>query len=408
MSASIKRENTMRKFSALALGIALSGATTAWAQSAQAADEHAGHHGAPSPAPVAAPAMPMSGMTHEHMATGAKPDAGDGMKKAMPGAAAADDMSGMAGMDHGDMKMQGGTRPAATPAMPMDGMNHEAIKTGAMPDAHGGMTKAPPAAAAGDMVGMDHGDMKMQGGSAPADARDPNAYSDGYTLDTGKYALPGPERLRLADEHSFGAVLFDRLERVYGNDGNGTSYDAQAWFGRNYNRLVVKAEGEYANSKLEDARTEVLWGHAIASYWDTQLGVRFDSGEGPNRTWAAFGVQGLAPYWFELDATAYVGNEGRTALRLSAEYELLLTQRLVLQPRIEINAYGKDDVARGIGSGVSDAVAGLRLRYEISRQFAPYVGVEWAGKYGRTADLAKDEGTRTSDTLWVAGLRFWF
>jgi copper resistance protein B len=185
------------------------------------------------------------------------------------------------------------------------------------------------------MAGMDHGDMKMQGGSAPADARDPNAYSDGYTLDTGKYALPGPERLRLADEHSFGAVLFDRLERVYGNDGNGTSYDAQAWFGRNYNRLVVKAEGEYANSKLEDARTEVLWGHAIASYWDTQLGVRFDSGEGPNRTWAAFGVQGLAPYWFELDATAYVGNEGRTALRLSAEYELLLTQRLVLQPRIE-------------------------------------------------------------------------
>ncbi len=353
MSASIKRENTMRQFSVLALGIALSGATTAWAQSVKAADEHAGHHGALSPAPAAAPAMPMSGMTHEHMATGAMPDAGDGMKEAMPGAAATGDMSGM---DHGDMKMQAGTGPAVTPAMPMSGMNHEAMRTGDMPDADGGMMKTPPTAAAGDMADMDHGDMKMQGGSAPADARDPNAYSDGYTLDTGKYALPGPERLRLADEHSFG----------------------------------------------------VLWGHAIASYWDTQLGVRFDSGEGPNRTWAAFGVQGLAPYWFELDATAYVGNEGRTALRLSAEYELLLTQRLVLQPRIEVNAYGKDDVARGIGSGISDAVAGLRLRYEISRQFAPYVGVEWAGKYGRTADLAKDEGARTSDTLWVAGLRFWF
>jgi copper resistance protein B len=182
----------------------------------------------------------------------------------------------------------------------------------------------------------------------------------------------------------------------------------EAWFGRTYNRLVLKAEGEYVGGRLEDARTEVLWGHAIASYWDTQLGVRFDSGEGPDRTWAAFGVQGLAPYWFELDLTGYVGEEGRTALRLSAEYELLLTQRLVLQPRLEANLYGKSDEARGIGSGLSDAVAGLRLRYEVNRQFAPYVGVEWARKFGQTADLAKAEGNPRSETLWVAGLRFWF
>ena len=250
------------------------------------------------------------------------------------------------------------------------------MESATVPDADSGKTKTHPADAPGGMAGMDHGDLQMQGGRAPADARDPNAYSDGYTLDTGKYALPGPERLRLADEHSFGTVLFDRLERVYGGDGNATSYDARAWFGRDYNRLVLKAEGNYANSKLEEARSEVLWGHAIASYWDTQIGVRFDSGKGPNRTWAAFGVQGLAPYWFELDLTGYVGDEGRTAWRLSAEYELLLTQRLVLQPRVEIDAYGKDDTARGTGSGLSDAVAGLRLRYEVSRQFAPYVGVD--------------------------------
>ena len=127
-----------------------------------------------------------------------------------------------------------------------------------------------------------------------------------------------------------------------------------------------------------------------------------------NRTWAAFGIQGLAPYWFELDLTGYVGEEGRTALRLSAEYELLLTQRLVLQPRLEANLYGKSDEARGIGSGLSDAVAGLRLRYEVNRQFAPYVGVEWASKFGQTADLAKAEGNPRSETLWVAGVRFWF
>ena len=234
------------------------------------------------------------------------------------------------------------------------------------------------------------------------------APSTDRALGDGKYALAGPRQLRLADERSFGSVLLNRLERVGTRDGIATAYDAQAWFGRDYDRLVLKAEGEYAQDELGEARTELLWGHAVANYWDTQLGVRFDSGEGPDRTWLAFGVQGLAPYWFELDATAYVGNEGRSALRLDAEYELLLTQRLVLQPRVEINLYGKRDEARAVGSGLSDAVAGLRLRYEISRQFAPYVGVEWAEKFGQTADMAGAAGARTEETRWLAGLRFWF
>ena len=176
---------------------------------------------------------------------------------------------------------------------------------------------------------MDHGDMKMQGGSAPPDARDPNAYSGGYTLESGPYALPGPRLLRLSDEHVFGTVLVDRLEWAHSSGGDAGDYDATAWFGNSYNRLVIKAEGEVARSELVHARTELLWGHAIAPYWDTQLGVRNDSGDGlSSRNWLAFGVQGLAPYWFELDLTGYVGNDGRTALRLSSEYELLLTQKL--------------------------------------------------------------------------------
>lgn len=255
---------------------------------------------------------------------------------------------------------------------------------------------------------MDHGSMNMQGGPEPADARDPHAYSGGLTLETGPYALPGPRQLRLSDEHAFGSVLFDRLERVYTKDGNATAYDAQAWFGGTYDRLVVKAEGDVAKGKLEDARTEVLWGHAVASYWDTQLGVRQDSGQGPDRTWLAFGIQGLAPYWFNVDATAYVGGSGRTALRLSGEYELLLTQRLILQPRMEVNLYGQRDEARGLGRGLADAQAGVRLRYEFSRQFAPYVGVEWAGKFGQTADFARAEGQRARETRYVAGVRLWF
>jgi copper resistance protein B len=255
---------------------------------------------------------------------------------------------------------------------------------------------------------MDHGEMNMQGGSAPPDARDPHAYAAGNTLGGGNSSQASLGRLRLADEHDFGTVLLDRLERVYTSDDYSTAYDAQASVGRDYERLVFKAEGDYARGRVQEARTELLWGHAVAAYWDTQLGLRYDSGEGPDRNWLAFGVQGIAPYWFELDLSAYVGSDGRTALRLEAEYELLLTQRLVLQPRAEFNVYGRSDEERGIGSGLSDATAGLRLRYEITRQFAPYVGIEWAGSFGETEDFARAAGERSNETRWIAGVRFWF
>ena len=255
---------------------------------------------------------------------------------------------------------------------------------------------------------MDHSDMQMQGGSAPPDARDPHAYSGGFTLQSGPYALGDKQRLRLADEASFGSVLFDNLEVVRSGGKNSGAYDVLARFGRDYDKLVIKAEGEVASGKLQEARTEALWSHAVSTFWDTQLGVRYDSGIGPNRTWLAFGMQGLAPYWFEIDAAAYVGSGGRTALRLGAEYELLVTQRLIVQPRIEANFYGKSDAARDIGKGFSDLTTGVRVRYEFSRQFAPYVGVEWANRFGETADLARASGEKTRSTRYVAGVRFWF
>ncbi|GAB2182103.1 hypothetical protein DLREEDagrD3_23260 [Denitratisoma sp. agr-D3] len=259
-------------------------------------------------------------------------------------------------------------------------------------------------------TGMDmvHDMSDASGGTAPPDARDPHAYADGYILDSGAYALPGPRTLKLADEANFGSLLVDRLERSHSHQGNATRYDAQAWFGRDFDRLVIKAEGEYEGGKLHDSRNELLWGHAFAPYWDLQAGLRRDGGSGPGRSWLAFGVQGLAPYWFEVDATAYVGDNGRTALRFSAEYELLLTQRLILQPRLEFNAYGKDDPRREIGHGLSDSALGLRLRYEFSRQFAPYLGVERSDKWGKSGDMAAADGKPRKETRWVAGLRFWF
>ena len=257
------------------------------------------------------------------------------------------------------------------------------------------------------MAQMDHGDMQMQGGSAPADARDPHAYSDGYTLTEGPYAQPGPRQLKLADEHAFWSVLGDRLEYNEGSDS--TVYDLQGWYGTTYDRFVIKAEGDIADGALEESSTDLLWGHALNAYFDTQLGVRLDQyNEGKDRQWLAFGVQGLAPYWFELDVTAYVGDDGRTALSAEAEYELLLTQKLILQPRAELNLYGKEDAENGLGSGLSDLAVGLRLRYEFSRQFAPYIGVEWTDTYGDTADYRRAAGDDTSDTQFVAGLRFWF
>ncbi len=254
-----------------------------------------------------------------------------------------------------------------------------------------------------DMAGADESKPElgsMQGGRPPPDARDPHAYAEGQDF--------GPYPLRLADRQSFTSLLADNIEVVRSGGNTSAAYDVQGWYGRLYDRVVLKAEGDIDSGKIQEARTELLWGHAIASYWDTQLGARYDSGEGPNRSWLAFGVQGLAPYWFEVEATGYVGESGRTALRLDASYELLFTQKLILQPSIEANAYGKKDPERGLGSGLADIVAALRLRYEIRREIAPYLGVEWAGKFGNTKDLARQAGEDSSEFRLVAGLRFWF
>ncbi|HEY0232668.1 MAG TPA: copper resistance protein B [Dokdonella sp.] len=215
------------------------------------------------------------------------------------------------------------------------------------------------------------------------------------------------------DNASFGLFTLDRFERIRTDDGYATGWNAEGWLGRDFDKLWFKSEGRYAQAAFEDADAQLLWSHAVAPYWDTQLGLRRDFGRGPDRTWAAFGVQGLAPYWFELGVTAYVGQHSRTALRVESSYDLLLTQRLIVQSRFELNAYGKSDPALGIGAGVSDAEFGLRLRYEIRREWAPYVGVEWHRRFGSSAGFASLDPTHTGDervfdTQIVAGLRLWF
>ena len=290
----------------------------------------------------------------------------------------------MPGMGHGE------TRPMDHSRMP--GMDH-GVKPQADESGMPGMESG--------KGGMDMGEMNMQGGSPPADARDPDAYSNGLVLGP----MPG---MRLADTDRYGRILLDQFEGYTGNDGSGVAINADAWYGSDLDKAWFKVEGGRSNGSLTETRAELLWNHAIGIYWGTQVGVRHDFGDGPGRTYAAFGVQGLAPYWFDIEATAYVGQSGRTAFRFESEYELLLTQRLVLQPDFEVNVYGKNDPERGIGSGVADVDLGLRLRYEFTRKFAPYIGVSWNRKLGNTARLARDDGNPVSSTQFVAGIRIWY
>ena len=237
---------------------------------------------------------------------------------------------------------------------------------------------------------------------APAgNARSPD-YSDGY--DHGP--MPGMD---MQDDPVLGMLLLDHFEYVHARDGGrAVAIDGEAWYGRNLDKLWLKFEGERADGRLQDMRTEALWSHAVAPFWDTQLGVRHDFGAGPDRTWAAFGIEGLAPYWFETEATLYVGQGGRTAARVAVEYEARFTQRLILQPSIEANLYGRNDPRRGVGSGLSDVEAGLRLRYEIRREFAPYIGVVWQQRFGRSRDYAHAQDEPADDLKFVAGFRIWF
>lgn len=200
-------------------------------------------------------------------------------------------------------------------------------------------------------------------------------------------------------------TLFDRLETSNAGD---SAWHGRAWIGGDINRLWLRSEGSRVDGRLESADLEVLAGHSVAPWWDVVAGIRHDFHPGPAQDFAAIGMQGVAPYKIAVDATAYLGQGGQTAARLDLEYDSLLTNRLILQPHLEVNLYGQDDPERGIGSGLSTIDAGLRLRYEITRRFAPYVGIVHERAFGRTARLRLDAGDDSRDTRIVAGVRFWF
>jgi len=210
------------------------------------------------------------------------------------------------------------------------------------------------------------------------------------------------------DDPLLGKFQVDQLEVRYTDDENPLVMDGQGWIGKDLQKLWFKADIERVAGETEEAELQALYSHAVAPFWDVQVGLRQDFQPSPNRSWAVIGLQGLAPYFFEIDTALFLGEHGQTALRFEIEYELLFTQRLILTPELEVNFYGKNDAALGIGSGLSDVEAGLRLRYEIRREFAPYIGVNWNKSFGRTAAFARGAGADTDDFQWVLGVRAWF
>lgn len=222
-----------------------------------------------------------------------------------------------------------------------------------------------------------------------------------------------PARAQLARENGAmktGMFMLERFEARIPVEGEETGYlwDIQAWYGGDINRFVLKSEGEGAFSgSLEDAEVQALYSRAIGPFFDLQTGVRFDP-EPDTRSHFVLGIQGLAPYMFHVDGALFLSDSGDLTARIEGEYDQKITQQLILQPRIEIEASAQDIPGRGIGAGLTKAEPGFRLRYEFVREFAPYVGIEYEAKLGKTADIARAEGEDPSGWKILIGLRAWF
>jgi copper resistance protein B len=216
------------------------------------------------------------------------------------------------------------------------------------------------------------------------------------------------------DHMRFRSLLVNQLEYQM-NEGDDTlGWDAVGWYGGDYNRLWLKTEGEWRTSgeRGGDAEVQALYGRLIAPFWDFQAGLRYDqfSGAGFDRSrgFAVIGLQGLAPYRFEVEPALFISQDGDVSARLTATYDILLTQRLILQPRLDFDAAVQSAEKFGVGEGVNSLGLGLRLRYEITREFAPYIGVQWLNRFGETADISRRGGGRADDIAVVFGVRLWF
>lgn len=204
------------------------------------------------------------------------------------------------------------------------------------------------------------------------------------------------------------SVNLERLEMRDPGGDDGLYLEGGAWLGKDASKLWLKAEVERVHGLTDEAEIQVLYSVPIATYWDIYAGVRQDIKPDPSRTWAVLSIDGLAPGFIELETSLFVGESGRTALRLEVDHEITLSQQWTLRPEIEVYLAGQNDESMGVGAGVSEIEASLLLSYQVHQQFSPYVGINWTKSYGKTADYAREEGEETSDTVFVVGVSTWF
>lgn len=219
-----------------------------------------------------------------------------------------------------------------------------------------------------------------------------------------------PASAEKLDDALFTLVKIDQLEHRFQDGNDLVTWEGQARIGDDENKLTLKSEGEFVHNidRFENAEFQLLYQRLISDFFDAQIGVRHDVEPRPSRTFGVIGINGLAPQWFEIDASLFFSDHADASLRLEAEYDVLITQRLVMEPSVEMNFALSNDEPTGVGRGLSDVELGLRLRYEFVREVAPYIGVNWERKVGTTADFASEEGEDINVFSVVAGLRIFF
>lgn len=225
--------------------------------------------------------------------------------------------------------------------------------------------------------------------------------------------LPEASAAQVMDDHIYWMVMADEMEYAPGPEGRPVFLDASVWVGGDYNRLWVKLEGEGSTLESEgEIEAQALYSRLISPFFEAQAGLGIETAYGEDdsrsRGLLVLGLQGLAPYWFEIEPQLLVSHEGDIAFSFEASYELLFSQRLILEPELELGAAVQDVPEFGVGSGLNDLSVGGRMRYEIVREFAPYVGLVWTRRFGETADLAQAAGVEVSDVRFVAGFRIWY
>lgn len=309
-----------------------------------------------------------------------------------------------------EMPMPSGMADMPAAPEPQAGPKADAAKKPApTPPATGESRPAMPPMAGHDMGAMD------QGPAPPPEAPPPPEAFSGPPHAADLLFVPAAmararEHLRAeqGDVRSY-RVLVDRIEARFRDGRDGYFWDAKGWWGGDIHKLWIKTEGEGGfGGELDRAEVQALWSRAITPWFDVQAGARYDFEPHPTRSHLVLGLQGLAPYFFEIEAAAFLSEKGDLTARLEAEYDQLITQKLILQPRAEVELSARDIPELDIGAGVSAVEAALRLRYEVVPEFAPYVGVGYERKLGQTADFARDDGEDVSEWRLMVGLRAWF